>query len=104
MWAKVLEHPSVRPSVHLELSPKLILWMCPLFFFMIFTFFVKNHLLGNIKLSFLVLWLRVTGLARKGPYISSHFCDPLPRLFKPFGFVKKHGRQRAGLIFPILSV
>ena len=24
-----------------------------------------------------------------------------PRLFKPFGFVKKHGRQRAGLIFPI---
>ena len=29
------------------------------------------------------------------------FCDPLPRLFKPFGFVKKHGRQGAGLIFPI---
>ena len=27
--------------------------------------------------------------------------NPLPRLFKPFGFVKKHGRQRAGLIFPI---
>ena len=27
--------------------------------------------------------------------------DPLPRLFKPFGFVKKHGRQGAGLIFPI---
>ena len=27
------------------------------------------------------------------------FGDPLPRLFKPFGFVKKHGRQRAGLIF-----
>ena len=26
------------------------------------------------------------------------FDDPLPRLFKPFGFVKKHGRQRAGLI------
>ena len=25
---------------------------------------------------------------------------PLPR-FKPFGFVKKHGRQGAGLIFPI---
>ena len=25
----------------------------------------------------------------------------LPRLFKPFGFVKKHGRQGAGLIFPI---
>ena len=29
------------------------------------------------------------------------FSDPLPRLFKPFGFVKKHGHQRAGLIFPI---
>ena len=29
------------------------------------------------------------------------FCDPLPRLFKPFGFVKKHGRQGAGLIFTI---
>ena len=23
--------------------------------------------------------------------------DPLPRLFKPFGFVKKHGRQGVGL-------
>ena len=29
------------------------------------------------------------------------FGDPLPRLFKPFGFVRKHGRQGAGLIFPI---
>ena len=29
------------------------------------------------------------------------FCDPLPRLFEPFGFVKKHGRQGAGLIFTI---
>ena len=29
------------------------------------------------------------------------FGDPLPRLFKPFGFVKKHCHQRAGLIFPI---
>ena len=29
------------------------------------------------------------------------FGDFLPRLFKPFGFVKKHGRQGAGLIFPI---
>ena len=31
----------------------------------------------------------------------SSFGDPIPRLFKLFGFVKKHGRQRAGLIFPI---
>ena len=29
------------------------------------------------------------------------FGDPLPRLFKPFGFVKKHGRQEAWLIFAI---
>ena len=29
------------------------------------------------------------------------FGDPVPRLFKPFGFVKKHGRQGSGLIFPI---
>ena len=29
------------------------------------------------------------------------FGDPVPRLFKPFGFVKKHGRQGAGLIFLI---
>ena len=29
------------------------------------------------------------------------FGDLLPRLFKPFGFVKKHGCQGAGLIFPI---
>ena len=28
-------------------------------------------------------------------------CDSVPRLFKPFGFVKKHGRQGVGLIFPI---
>ena len=28
------------------------------------------------------------------------FGDPVARLFKPFGFVKKHGRQVAGLIFP----
>ena len=32
------------------------------------------------------------------------FGDPLPRLFKPFGFIKKHGRQGARLIFPILSI
>ena len=29
------------------------------------------------------------------------FGDPLPRLFKPFGFLKNHGCQGAGLIFPI---
>ena len=29
------------------------------------------------------------------------FGDPLPRLFKPFGFFKKHGHLGVGLIFPI---
>ena len=29
------------------------------------------------------------------------FGDPLPRLFKPFGFIKKHGHQGAGLIFTV---
>ena len=29
------------------------------------------------------------------------FGNPLPRLFKPFGFIKKHRRQGVGLIFPI---
>ena len=29
------------------------------------------------------------------------FGDPLARLFEPFGFVKKHGRQGAGLNFSI---
>ena len=29
------------------------------------------------------------------------FGDPLPRCFKPSGFVKKHGCQEVGLIFPI---
>ena len=29
------------------------------------------------------------------------FGDPLLRLFKPFGFVKKHSRQGVGLIFPM---
>ena len=29
------------------------------------------------------------------------FGDPVPRLFKSFGVVKKHGRQGAGLIFLI---
>ena len=29
------------------------------------------------------------------------FGNSVPRLFKPFGFVEKHGRQGAGLIFPV---
>ena len=32
------------------------------------------------------------------------FDDLLPRLFKPFGFVKKHGCQGAGAYFPYISI
>ena len=32
------------------------------------------------------------------------FGDPLPRLFKPFGLVKKHGRQWGGAYFPYISL
>ena len=64
---KVPERPSVRPSVPLELSPLLILLFC----FVIFSFFVENHLLGNTLLSY---GLRVTGLAGKRLYISPYVC------------------------------
>ena len=49
----------------------------------------KNLLVGNHWTDFNVILQKCS------------FGDPLPRLFKPFGFVKKHGRQGAGLIFPI---
>ena len=32
------------------------------------------------------------------------FGDPLPRLFKPFGFVKKHGCQGGRAYFPYISI
>ena len=32
------------------------------------------------------------------------FGDPVARLFKPFGFVKKHGRQGGGAYFPYISL
>ena len=32
------------------------------------------------------------------------FGDPLPRLFKPFGFIKKHGCQGGGALFPSISI
>ena len=32
------------------------------------------------------------------------FGDPVARLFKPFGFVKKHGRQGGGAYFPNISL
>ena len=32
------------------------------------------------------------------------FGDPVARLFKLFGFVKKHGRQGGGAYFPNISI
>ena len=49
----------------------------------------KNHLVRNHWIDFNIILQKCS------------FGDPLPRLFKPFGFVKKHGRQGAGLIFLI---
>ena len=49
----------------------------------------KNLLVRNHWTDFLIILQKCT------------FGDSLPRLFKPLGFVKKHGRQGAGLIFPI---
>ena len=50
---------------------------------------LKNLLVRNHKTDFNIILQKCS------------FGDPLPRLFKPFGFVKKHGRQGAGLIFPL---
>ena len=52
--AKVPDHLSVRPSVHLDFSLTYTLDAQVIFFFMIFTFFVENHLLGNTKVSLMV--------------------------------------------------
>ena len=49
----------------------------------------KNHLVPNHWTDFHIILQKCS------------FGDPLPRLFKPFGLVKKHGRQGAELIFPI---
>ena len=49
----------------------------------------KDHLVPNHSIDFHIILQKCS------------FGDPLPRLFKPFGFVKKHGLQGAGLIFPI---
>ena len=50
---------------------------------------LKNLLVSNYWTNCNIIWQKC------------YFGDPLLRLFMPFGFVKKHGRQGAGLIFPI---
>ena len=44
--------------------------------FMIFTFFVENHLLGNIK-SFLVLWFKSYRPCSERPCISPYLYTPI---------------------------
>ena len=60
-----------------------------LFSLYIYTENFKNLLVRNHKTDFHIILQKCS------------FGDPLPRLFEPFGFAKKHSRQGAGLIFPI---
>ena len=50
---------------------------------------VKNLLIRNHWTDFNIIWQKCS------------FGGPLPRLFKPFGSIKKHGSQGVGIIFPI---
>ena len=71
--------------------------------------FVKTH--GRLGRGFFSLYIYIENLKHllgRNHWTDFHiilqkcsFGDPLPRLFKPLGFVKKHGRQGARLIFPI---
>ena len=71
--------------------------------------FVKKHGRQGAGLIFpIYLYRNFKNLLVRNHWTNFHiilqkcsFGDPLPRLFKPFGFVKKYGRQGAGLIFPI---
>ena len=64
------------------------------FFFFFFSLYIyienfKNLLVRNHWTDLSITWQECS------------FCNPLPRLFKSSWFVKKHGCQGAGLIFPI---
>ena len=71
--------------------------------------FVKKH--GRQGRGLISLYIYIENF--KNLLVRNHWTDfhiilqkcsfdyPLPRLFQPFGLVKKHGRQGAGLIFPI---
>ena len=71
--------------------------------------FIKKH--GRQGAGLFSLYIHIENL--KNLLVRNHWTDfqiilqkcsfgePLPSLFKPFGFVKKHGCQGAGLIFSI---
>ena len=76
-------------SSHLDLSKNLAARGRGLFSLYIYIENFKNLLVRNDWTDFSIILQKCS------------FGNPLPRLFKPFGFVKKHGRQGAGLILPI---
>ena len=76
-------------SSHLDLSKNMAARGRGLFSLYIYIENLKNLLVWNHWTDFHIILQKCS------------FGDSLPRLFKPFGFVKKHGRQGAGFIFPI---
>ena len=76
-------------SSHLDSSKNMAARGRGLFSLYIYIENLKNLLVRNHQTDFSIILQKCS------------FGDPLPRLFRPFGFVKKHGRQGTGLIFPI---
>ena len=76
-------------SSHLDSSKNMAARGRGLFSLYIYIENLKNLLVRNHQTNFNIILQKCS------------FGDPLPRLFRPFGFVKKHDRQGAGLIFPI---
>ena len=76
-------------SSHLDLTKNMAARGRGLFSLYIYIENLKNLLVWNHWTDFHIILQKCS------------FGNSLPRLFKPFGFVKKHGRQGAGLIFPI---
>ena len=104
-------------SSHLDLSKNMATRGQGLFSLYIYIENFKNLLVRNHWTDFNIILQKCSfgdplpRLFKPFGFVKKHGChiilqkcsfgDPLPRLFKPFGFVKKHGRQGAGLIFPI---
>ena len=76
-------------SSHLDSSKNMAARGRGLFYLYIYIEKFKNLLARNHRPDFKIILQK------------SSFGDHLPRLFNPFGFVKKQGRQEAGLFFPI---
>ena len=72
-------------SSHLDLSKNMATRGQGLFSLYIYIENFKNLLVRNHWTNFIIILQKCS------------FSDPLPRLFKPFGFVKKHGARGWGL-------